>query len=88
LGVPAAQSACCGLRYRFGADRTMRASTHVLRMPNAKEVFFMGLMGLPTHPPPSSNEVKNTSFLLFVGIFESLYEGGALPRPRIYLLIV
>jgi len=38
LGVPAccaAQSACCGLRYRFGADRTMRASTHALRMPNA-----------------------------------------------------
>jgi hypothetical protein len=31
-------------------------------MPNAKEVFFMGLMGLPAHPPPSSNEVKNTSF--------------------------
>jgi hypothetical protein len=26
---------------------------HALRMPNAKEVFFMGLMGLPTHPPPS-----------------------------------
>jgi len=38
LGVPAccaAQSACYGLRYRFGADRTMRASTHALRMPNA-----------------------------------------------------
>jgi len=35
LGVPAAQSACYGLRYRFGAGRTMRASTHALRMPNA-----------------------------------------------------
>jgi len=38
LGVPAcraAQSACYGLRYRFGAVRTMRASTHALRMPNA-----------------------------------------------------
>jgi len=33
LGVPAAQSACCGLRYRFGAVRTML--THALRMPNA-----------------------------------------------------
>jgi len=33
-------------------------------MPNAKEVFFMGLMGLPTRPPTSENEVKNTSFLL------------------------
>ena len=30
----AAQSACCGLRYRFGAVRTMLA--HALRMPNAK----------------------------------------------------
>jgi len=39
LGVPAccaAQSACYGLRYRFGAVRTMRASTHALRMPNAE----------------------------------------------------
>jgi hypothetical protein len=43
-------------------QRTMRASTHALRMPNAKEVFFMGLLGLPTHPPTSENEVKNTSF--------------------------
>jgi len=33
LGVPAAQSACYGLRYRFGAGRTML--THALRMPNA-----------------------------------------------------
>jgi hypothetical protein len=33
LGVPAAQSACYGLRYRFGAVRTML--THALRMPNA-----------------------------------------------------
>jgi hypothetical protein len=53
LGVPAccaAQSACYGLRYRFGAIRTMRASsTHALRMPNAKEVFF-GVIGF-THPP-------------------------------------
>jgi len=49
--------------------RTMRASTHALRMPNAKEVFFMGLLGLPTHPPPSSNEVKNTSFLYSVRVF-------------------
>jgi hypothetical protein len=37
--------------------------THALRMPNAKEVFFMGFSGLPAHPPPSKNEVKNTSFL-------------------------
>jgi hypothetical protein len=52
LGVPAAQSACCGLRYRFGAVRTMRAGTHALRMPNAKEVFFfVGFLGLPTRPP-------------------------------------
>jgi hypothetical protein len=53
LGVPAccaAQSACYGLRFA-SVLRTMRASTHALRMPNAKEVFFMGLMGLPTHPP-------------------------------------
>jgi hypothetical protein len=50
LGVPAAQSACYGLRYRFGAVRTML--THALRMPNAKEVFFVGLLGLPAHPPP------------------------------------
>jgi len=35
LGVPATQSACYGLRYRFGAERTMRASTHALHMPNA-----------------------------------------------------
>jgi len=36
---------------RFGAVRTMRACTHALRMPNAKEVFFVGLMGFPpTHP--------------------------------------
>jgi len=37
LGVPAccaAQSAYYGLRYRFGAGRTML--THALRMPNAK----------------------------------------------------
>jgi len=27
-------------------------ATHALRMPNAKEVFFMGVLGLPTHPPP------------------------------------
>jgi len=36
MGVPAAQSACYGLRYRFGAwfgSRTML--THALRMPNA-----------------------------------------------------
>ena len=33
LGVPATQSACYGLRYRFGAVRTML--THALRMPNA-----------------------------------------------------
>jgi hypothetical protein len=64
LGVPASQSACYGLRYRFGAGRTMRASTHALRMPNAKEVFFVGVSGLPTHPPTSENEVKNTSFYL------------------------
>jgi len=38
LGVTASQSACYGLRYRFGAGRTMLA--HALRMPNAKEVFF------------------------------------------------
>jgi hypothetical protein len=38
-------------------------------MPNAKEVFFMGLMGFPTHPPPSENEVKNTSFLYSVRVF-------------------
>jgi hypothetical protein len=39
LGVPAccaAQSACYGLRYRFGACALLRT----LRMPNAKEVFF------------------------------------------------
>jgi hypothetical protein len=51
LGVPAccaAQSACYGLRYRFGAIRTML--THALRMPNAKEVFFMRDVGF-THPP-------------------------------------
>jgi len=29
---------------------TMRASTHALRMPNAKKVFFMGVDGF-THPP-------------------------------------
>jgi hypothetical protein len=29
---------------------TMRASTHALRMPNAKEVFFCGVFGF-THPP-------------------------------------
>jgi len=29
---------------------TMRASTHALRMPNAKEVFFMGILGF-AHPP-------------------------------------
>jgi hypothetical protein len=57
-------------------------------MPNAKEVFFMGFFGF-THPPaPEENEVKNTSFLLFVGIFESLCEGGASPRPRNYSQII
>jgi len=63
LGVPAccaAQSACCGLRYCFGAVRTML--THALRMPNAKEVFFVGLMGFPPTHPRVKNEVKNTSF--------------------------
>jgi hypothetical protein len=34
---------------------TMRASTHALRMPNAKEVFFMGILGF-AHPP--APEVK------------------------------
>jgi hypothetical protein len=66
LGVPAAQSACYGLRYRFGAVRTML--THALRMPNAEEVFFMGLMGLPAHPPAGENGVKNTSFFVRVRI--------------------
>jgi len=47
LGVPASQSACYGLRYRFGAIRTML--THALRMPNAKEVFF--LSGFRVYPP-------------------------------------
>jgi len=62
LGVPCLRrSACYGLRYRFGAAHF---ATQTLRMPNAKEVFFMGLMGLPTRPPTSENEVKNTSFLL------------------------
>jgi len=44
MGVPACcavQSACYGLRYRFGADRTMRASTHALRMPNAGTRAYM-----------------------------------------------
>jgi len=41
LGVPASQSACYGLRYRFGAIRTMRASTHALRMPNAYACAYM-----------------------------------------------
>jgi hypothetical protein len=59
MGVPASQSACCGLRYRFGAAHF---ATQTLRMPNAKEVFFMGFSGLPAHPPTSKNEVKNTSF--------------------------
>jgi hypothetical protein len=66
LGVPAccaAQSACCGLRYRFGAVRTMRASTHALRMPNAKEVFFVGIFGF-THPP--APKVKGLKTLLFM----------------------
>jgi len=45
-------------------------------MPNAKEVFFMRLMGLPTPPPPSSSEVKNTSFLSYLGVFIGFYEGG------------
>jgi len=82
LGVPAccaAQSACFGLRYRFGANRTMRASTHALRMPNAKEVFFCGVSGLPTHPPTSENEVKNTS-LYVLCVF--LRGRGRSPRPR------
>ena len=42
LGVPAcfaAQSACYGLRYRFGAVRTML--THALRMPNAVMCAYM-----------------------------------------------
>jgi hypothetical protein len=56
-----AQSACYGLRYRFGAVRTLL--THALRMPNAKEVFFYGVIGLAHLPAPSENEVKNTSFL-------------------------
>jgi len=34
LGVPAAQSACYGLRYRFGAAHF---ATQTLRMPNAIE---------------------------------------------------
>jgi hypothetical protein len=84
LGVPAcfaAQSACYGLRYRFGAVRTML--THALRMPNAEEVFFMGLSGLPTHPPPSRNEVKNTSFLLNMQVFA---RAGASPPPSQFML--
>jgi hypothetical protein len=42
--------------------------THALRMPNAEEVFFMGLMGLPAHPPAGENGVKNTSFFVRVRI--------------------
>jgi hypothetical protein len=49
--------------------------THALRMPNAKEVFFMGLMGLPTHPP-TSERVKNTSFYFMACFYAFFYEGG------------
>jgi len=51
LGVPAccaAQSACYGLRYRFGA---LHHATHALRMPNAKEVFFVGFRVYPPTRP-------------------------------------
>jgi len=44
-----------------------------LRVPNAKEVFFVGFSGLPTHPPTGENEVKNTSFYLYHTYF---CEGG------------
>jgi len=39
--------------YAYASVRcTMRASTHALRMPNAKEVFFYGVNGVypPTRP--------------------------------------
>jgi hypothetical protein len=62
-------------------QRTMRASTHALRMPNAKEVFFMGFMGLPAQPPTSENEVKNTSFYC-TGVFMHVFaRAGASPPP-------
>jgi hypothetical protein len=51
-------------------------------MPNAKEVFFMGLMGFPTHPPPSENEVKNTSFLYSVRVFARAGRSPALASIR------
>ena len=62
MGVPAccaAQSACYGLRYRFGAVRTML--THALRMPNAKEVFFWGFWVYP----PTRPRVKELKTRLF-----------------------
>jgi hypothetical protein len=49
-------------------------------MPNAKEVFFMGLMGLPTHPPPSERVKKH--FFLFMSILGVLRGRGRSPRPR------
>jgi len=53
----------------------MRASTHALRMPNAKEVFFVGFSDLPTHPP-TSERVKNTSFYFMACFYAFFYEGG------------
>jgi hypothetical protein len=49
-------------------------------MPNAKEVFFMGLMGLPTHPPTGENGVKKHFFLLKnVGVLVVFTRAGRSP---------
>jgi hypothetical protein len=82
-GVPAccaAQSACYGLRYRFGA---LHHAAHALRMPNAKEVFFMGFSGLPAHPPTSKNEVKNTSFYTCVRVYTRIRVRDSSGKPAV-----
>jgi len=57
--------------------------THALRMPNAKEVFFCG--GCGVFPPPSLNEIKNTSFIEKTGFCEG---GGFAPALAVHALFL
>jgi len=68
--------------YAIASETPHAASLlRTLRMPNAKEVFFMRFRVYPPTRPRVKNEVKNTSFLYSVRVFA---RAGRSPRPRIY----
>jgi hypothetical protein len=54
--------------------------THALRMPNAKEVFFLGFLSFPPTRPQRLKGKKH--FFLFMSILGVLRGRGLRPRPR------